>query len=254
MGRVHGAALSHLGLTCVHYAHDSPLPLKLLALTSIWPLVALVYAFAKARHTPSLGSALGLLLTEIVARALKHLVRQPRPRATATLLGLAAAPSGASSSSHGWPSSHSALAAAFAALETLEVLQHAARGGTSSTGPVPTPLRAAELAAFWALAALTALSRVVLGYHSAAQAAAGFFLGVVVAAAWWRFAGDGSRLRRAMLIEGWWGGRLLARGLAEGDGGGERGKAASAPASASAGAGRGGGERGITQRAAAAAK
>jgi len=183
MGRVQGAALSHIGVSCVHYAHDSTKTIKLLAIASLWPLAALVYACAKARHTPRLGSAPALLLTEAVARSLKHAVRQPRPAASSRL-GLSA--------SFGWPSSHAALAAAFAAHETLE-----AAAASGSRGP--SPLRLAELAAFWLLALLAAASRCWLGYHSAAQSGAGLAVGAGVAALWWRAAGDGAALRRAVV-------------------------------------------------------
>ena len=196
MGRVHGAALSHLSLTCVHYPPDASIGYKLAALASAWSIACICFAIAKARHQSyslrHLTSFAGLIATEIVARSLKHLLRQPRPAAAAALLGLGDSP--------GWPSSHAALAAAFATLETLD------RSGATAATPPPF-LRTLELCAFWALAVACAASRVVLGYHSVEQAVAGFLVGVGVAAAWSELVvartrgqgsgGGGGRRRRA---------------------------------------------------------
>jgi membrane-associated phospholipid phosphatase len=177
MGRVQGAALAHLGLTCVHYPPEASLAHKLIALASVWPIVAISYSLAKVRHAPTprhLLSFLGLIVAEIVARSLKHLVKQSRPQHDAALL------LGLGGSSHGWPSSHAAAASAFASLETLAWARQ-----PPPRRALPQALRALEIATFWALALLCATSRVVLHYHTAAQVAAGLAVGAATAGGWW---------------------------------------------------------------------
>ena len=134
-----------------------------------------------------------------VSTLVKKAVKQPRPAATCALLG--------NCHKHGMPSSHSAVMA-FAATTALLVylhrrrsrsgagsIAHMAAGGAGTSGrrdagggSVAQLSRAVELVQVLLLALLAAAvayGRVYLGYHSAAQVAAGLALGSCLAAAWW---------------------------------------------------------------------
>jgi dolichyldiphosphatase len=82
------------------------------------------------------------------------------------------------------PSSHAQFTAFFAAYLSLFLLaRHAPVRGRTPT-PWPRAVRGALALAACAGAALVAASRVVLGYHTVAQTAAGCGAGVVAAGAW----------------------------------------------------------------------
>ncbi len=124
----------------------------------------------------------GFVATEVLARSLKHLLRQPRPVDRCQALGVC--------DSHGMPSSHASCMAFAAGLRLLHVLLPGKAGSKQrAAGDAVVALArrlwaAAEVLALGALAALVALSRVHLGYHSTEQVLAGAALGLALAVAW----------------------------------------------------------------------
>ncbi|GBF99271.1 dolichyldiphosphatase-like [Raphidocelis subcapitata] len=165
--------LAFTKLTCVHYARGDLIG-KALAHASLLPVLLLCAQAAKVysrREVHEAAVLAGLVATEAVARGLKHLVRSPRPAEGCALLGVCDA--------HGMPSSHTAMAFAYAALSAAAAAALAAR-----RRPAARALAALEVFGCGAAAALVAASRVYLGYHSPAQVAAGAALGLALGLAW----------------------------------------------------------------------
>jgi dolichyldiphosphatase len=134
---------------------------------------------------------------------LKDLLQQPRPEATCAVLG--------NCHKHGMPSSHSAVMAFAATTCALLYLRRRWQAGSSTQGTnrkaagetaankksragssaswgasVALAVEVLELLAVMSLAAAVAYGRMYLGYHSAAQVAAGLLLGTTCALAWWQ--------------------------------------------------------------------
>lgn len=128
------------------------------------------------REVHNLVLLAGFVATETIARALKHIVAQPRPD-TCRNLGIC--------HSHGMPSSHTAcivFALAMQAMLSFRHRQRWAKGFTSSFGYFWKLL---ELAGTAAGACLVAYSRQYLGYHSWEQVGAGACLGACMALVWY---------------------------------------------------------------------
>jgi membrane-associated phospholipid phosphatase len=89
---------------------------------------------------------IGLLLTEAVARGLKHLLKSPRPEASCALLGVCDA--------HGMPSSHTAMMFSYLVLTSAIAVSLAPR-----QRPVARAWAALELGGIGMSAALVAVSR-----------------------------------------------------------------------------------------------
>ena len=127
-------------------------------------------ALRRCREAHQLVLFGGFVANELVARILKHALKIPRPRAICQRLGTC--------EEYGMPSAHTQCIVFGLALHGLL----AARGfhGKSTGTKV---LQLAEVAALAVAAALTAASRVYLGYHDAAQVCAGAAIGAVGATA-----------------------------------------------------------------------
>eukprot|EP00882_Tetradesmus_deserticola_P006287 GHRQ01006615.1.p1 GENE.GHRQ01006615.1~~GHRQ01006615.1.p1 ORF type:complete len:221 (+),score=73.22 GHRQ01006615.1:392-1054(+) len=164
--------LKHTSLSCAQY-HPGDSIGKLLAYVSLCPVLLLCYQSSKVYTRREVHEAVllaGLVLQEAAARALKHLLKHPRP-ATCTILNLC--------HSHGMPSSHTSMMFAYLAVSSCIALQLRRQRGTASR-----LLAAAEQLALAAAGVGVACSRVYLGYHSSDQVLAGALLGSVFGVAW----------------------------------------------------------------------
>ncbi|KAF6251807.1 phosphatidic acid phosphatase type 2/haloperoxidase, partial [Scenedesmus sp. NREL 46B-D3] len=164
--------LKHTSLSCAQY-HPGDSIGKLLAHVSLCPVLLLCFQLSKVYTRRELHEAVllvGLVLEEGVARALKHLMKHPRP-ATCSMLNLC--------HSHGMPSSHTSMMFAYLAVSSCIALQLSRQRGT-----VSRVLAAAEQLALAAAAVGVGCSRVYLGYHSGDQVLAGALLGSVFGVAW----------------------------------------------------------------------
>jgi dolichyldiphosphatase len=159
--------LKHTSLSCAQY-HPGDSIGKLLAYVSLCPVLLLCFQFSKVYMRRELHEAVllaGLVLEEGVARALKHLLKHPRP-ATCSMLHIC--------HSHGMPSSHTSMMFAYLAVSSCIALQLWRQRGT-----VSRLMAAAEQIALAAAAVGVGCSRVYLGYHSTDQVLAGALLGSV---------------------------------------------------------------------------
>jgi dolichyldiphosphatase len=164
--------LKHTSLSCAQY-HPGDSIGKLLAYVSLCPVLLLCFQFSKVYTRRELHEAVllaGLVLEEAVARALKHILKHPRP-STCSMLHLC--------HSHGMPSSHTSMVFAYLAVSCCIALQLRKQRGT-----VSKLLAAVEQLALAAAAVGVGCSRVYLGYHSVDQVLAGAALGSVFGIAW----------------------------------------------------------------------
>jgi dolichyldiphosphatase len=165
-------ALKHTSLSCAQYHPGDNLG-KLLAYISLCPVLLLCFQFSKVYTRRELHEAVllaGLVLEEGVARALKHLLKHPRP-ATCSMLNIC--------HSHGMPSSHTSMMFAYFTIYGCITLHLWRRRGT-----VSRLLAAAEQIALAAAAVGVGCSRIYLGYHSSDQVLAGAVLGSVFGLVW----------------------------------------------------------------------
>lgn len=164
--------LKHTSLLCAQYLPGDTIG-KLLAYVSLCPVLLLCFQFSKVYTRRELHEAVllaGLLLEEGIARALKHLLKHPRP-ATCDMLQLC--------HSHGMPSSHTSMMFAYLAITSCIALQLWRRRGT-----VTRLMAAAEQLAVAAAAVGVGASRIYLGYHSSEQVLAGALLGCMFGVVW----------------------------------------------------------------------
>jgi dolichyldiphosphatase len=145
----------------------------------VLPYASIVWLAAVCHATRDLRAILFLLgacLNSAAASALKRALAAPRPPATCAALGVC--------HKHGFPSSHSAVmgyALGIAALEFLRRRRRGCAGGGAAAAGAHPLVEAAELAALGAAAAVVAVARVYLGYHSVEQVVAGLGLGLASA-------------------------------------------------------------------------
>lgn len=147
---------------------------KLLAYAALLPYVLILHHASRfySRREVHEGVILaGLVLNEGIARGLKHLLQHPRPAATCTALNVC--------DSFGMPSSHTQCIVFGVALHLLLCARQWGKKSISTR-----LVEGAEVAALVVAAALTAASRVYLGYHDIVQVGAGAVLGLAFGAAW----------------------------------------------------------------------
>lgn len=117
----------------------------------------------------------GFVVNEALARALKHVLKDPRPPAFCQRLDVC--------DEFGLPSAHTQCIAFGLALHALLC---ARKFDAKSAGTRLTQL--VEVAGLAAATALTAASRVYLGYHTVPQVAAGAVLGLAMGTLWFGLA------------------------------------------------------------------
>ncbi|GLC40952.1 hypothetical protein PLESTB_000963100 [Pleodorina starrii] len=158
--------------SCVYYDEGDKIG-KVLAYAALIPYVLILHhasRFYSRREVQEGVIVAAFVVNEGIARGLKHGLRHPRPTATCAKLDLC--------DSFGMPSSHTQCIAFAFALHLLLCL----RGwGGKSLGT--RLVEACEVLALAVATALTAASRVYLGYHSPDQVAAGALLGAAVGTA-----------------------------------------------------------------------
>lgn len=143
-------------------------------------LVTLATAFAilQLRTTHSVFFALGATAAALIAKALKHIIKQPRPDSTTKL-------------TYGMPSTHSAsigFMGTYLVLSSLLLLPHprlklhrVAIGSFEEPSSWTLAHRTASCLLFGTLAYSVWWSRVKLGHHTTAQVVAGGMLGCTIA-------------------------------------------------------------------------
>jgi dolichyldiphosphatase len=120
------------------------------------------------RHIGWMLVMAGFVINELVARILKRILNQARPAANCIQLDTCNEP--------GMPSSHTACMAFAAALRICN--------WTPPLSAFDAALAVVECCGLMALAVITAVSRVYLGYHTVPQVLAGAALGAVFGLAW----------------------------------------------------------------------
>ena len=165
--------LRAFSLTHVQYAHGDPwgAPAALVTLAPVYVMVAYATLVAVRRDLATAALCAGQLANEGVNYALKHAIRQPRPPMVAP--GAVAFPE--RGLKYGMPSDHSQFMGFLAAYLALWALR---------CWRAPRAQRALLVALAQAAAVAVAASRVYLGYHTPAQAAAGYGVGCVTGAVW----------------------------------------------------------------------
>jgi len=161
--------LRPLSLTHVVYI-DGHLPWAAITLSPLVLIVACVTLVITRREAHALGVCAGMVVCEAVNHTLKGWFAQPRPVVP-----------GVSTPGHGMPSDHAQFCAFFAVYVAAFFLRRRAVLGA----PVlPAWEEGALTAGLAANAALTAASRVVLGYHTVAQVVAGGGVGAAFGLLW----------------------------------------------------------------------
>ncbi|RCI08639.1 hypothetical protein L249_4874 [Ophiocordyceps polyrhachis-furcata BCC 54312] len=188
--------LASLSLTHVYYDPDDRLSLLCAYLALIPQALCIVYAtlFFSTREVEIALLFAGQVGCEALNLALKRLFKEDRPEARLRGKG------------YGMPSSHAQFLAFWSlSLALFLLVRHRPRpsppsssssSSSTATSPQPQsqphncrwplPHRALVSAAALALSALTAWSRVYLGYHSPRQVLAGSVAGFLSAAVWFR--------------------------------------------------------------------
>jgi dolichyldiphosphatase len=166
------AELRAFSLTHVQYARGDPwgAPAALVTLAPVYVMVAYATLVVTRRDLATAALCAGQLANEAVNYALKHAIREPRPPMPA-----GAVPFTERGLKYGMPSDHSQFMGFLAAYLALWALR---------CWRAPRAQRALLVALAQAAAVAVAASRVYLGYHTPAQAAAGYGVGCVTGAVW----------------------------------------------------------------------
>lgn len=162
-------SLRPLSLTHVVYM-DGHLPWAAITLSPLCLIVATVTLVVARREAHAVGLCVGMVTSEVVNHLLKAAIAQPRP-----------AFPGVFTPGHGMPSDHAQFTTFFF---VFAAAFFARRRAVLRAGVLPAWEEAALVAALGVNAVLTAASRVVLGYHTAAQVVAGGGVGAALGAAW----------------------------------------------------------------------
>ena len=187
--------LKPFSLTHVVYSSNDPLG-PLLALLSLAPpfcVVSLTTVIVVGRDLRAAFVLVGLIITSIISTVLKKIIGHERPdHIFGTAVGAANDDEQSSdmllhvpaSQQEGMPSNHSAFVAFTGTFALLFAIRRC--GSMQGTALVRSIKRWGPPAVAWTIATGCAYSRVHLGYHTHAQVYAGFALGCVLGAVWYR--------------------------------------------------------------------
>lgn len=187
--------LKPFSLTHVVYSSDDPLgPLwALLSLAPPFCVVSLTTVIVVGRDLRAAFVLVGLIITSIISTVLKKIIGHERPdHIFGTAVGAANDDEQSSdmllhvpaSQQEGMPSNHSAFVAFTGTFALLFAIRRC--GSMQGTALVRSIKRWGPPAGAWTIATGCAYSRVHLGYHTHAQVYAGFALGCVLGAVWYR--------------------------------------------------------------------
>lgn len=187
--------LKPFSLTHVVYSSDDPLgPLwALLSLAPPFCVVSLTTVIVVGRDLRAAFVLVGLIITSIISTVLKKIIGHERPdHIFGTAVGAANDDEQSSdmllhvpaSQQEGMPSNHSAFVAFTGTFALLFAIRRC--GSMQGTALVRSIKRWGPPAVAWTIATGCAYSRVHLGYHTHAQVYAGFVLGCVLGAVWYR--------------------------------------------------------------------